>query len=53
VTPQAQALLKFYPLPNVAGNPQYNFQIPINSNTHQDALLSRFDKTLGRISRAG
>jgi trimeric autotransporter adhesin len=47
VSPQAQALLNFYPLPNVAGNPRYNFQIPINSNTHQDALLSRFDKTLG------
>jgi hypothetical protein len=47
VNAQAQALLRFYPLPNVAGNPRYNFQTPINSSTHQDALLSRFDKTVG------
>jgi trimeric autotransporter adhesin len=46
VGPQAQALLNFYPLPNVAGNPRYNYQIPIISNTHQDALQSRVDKTL-------
>lgn len=46
VSPQAQALLNFYPLPNVAGNPRYNYQIPIVSNTHQDALQSRFDKEL-------
>jgi trimeric autotransporter adhesin len=48
VNAQAQALLHFYPLPNVVGNPRYNFQTPINSNTHRDALLSRFDKTVGR-----
>jgi hypothetical protein len=47
VNAKAHALLRFYPLPNVAGNPRYNFQTPINSNTHQDALLSRFDKTVG------
>jgi len=46
ITPQAQALLNFYPLPNVAGNPRYNYQIPILSNTHQDALQSRLDKEL-------
>jgi hypothetical protein len=46
VSPQARALLNFYPLPNVTGNPRYNYQIPIISNTHQDALQSRFDKTL-------
>ena len=47
VNAQAQALLRFYPFPNVAGNPRYNFQTPINNDTHQDALLSRFDKTVG------
>jgi outer membrane receptor protein involved in Fe transport len=46
ISPQAQALLNFYPLPNVAGNPSYNYQIPILSNTHQDALQSRLDKEL-------
>ena len=39
-------MLNLYPLPNVAGNPRYNYQIPILSNSHQDALQSRFDKTL-------
>jgi len=47
ISPQAQALLNLYPLPNVTGNPQYNYQIPIISNTHQDALQSRFDRTIG------
>ena len=46
ISPQAQALLNFYPLPNVRGNPRYNYQIPIVSNTHQDALQSRLDKEL-------
>lgn len=48
ISPQAQALLNFYPLPNVAGNPRYNYQLPIISNTHQDAFQSRFDKTVNR-----
>lgn len=46
ISSQAQSLLKFYPFPNVLGNTLYNYQIPIISNTHQDALQSRFDKTL-------
>lgn len=46
LSPQAQALLSFYPLPNFTGNPQYNYQVPILSDTHQEALLSRFDKNL-------
>jgi hypothetical protein len=46
ISSQAQSLLKFYPLPNAAGNPLYNYQIPIISNTHQDAMQSRLDKTI-------
>jgi hypothetical protein len=46
ISPQAQALLNFYPKPNVAGNPRYNYQIPILSNTHQDALQLRVNKTI-------
>jgi trimeric autotransporter adhesin len=46
ISPQAEALLKLYPLPNVTGNPRYNFQIPLLTDTHQDALQSRFDKTI-------
>jgi trimeric autotransporter adhesin len=44
---QAQALLKLYPLPNVFGNSLYNYQVPVLSDSHQDALQSRLDKTIG------
>ncbi len=44
---QALDLLKLYPLPNVVGNSLYNYQVPVVSNTHQDALQSRMDKTIG------
>jgi len=47
ISPQAQALLSFYPLPNVVGNSAYNYQIPILTGTHQDALQSRLDKSVG------
>jgi trimeric autotransporter adhesin len=46
ISPQAQALLNLYPPPNFSGDPQYNYQIPTLSNTHQDALLSRLDETI-------
>ena len=45
ISPQAQALLDFYPQPNVSRNGLYNFQAPIVSDTHQDGLQSRFNKT--------
>jgi hypothetical protein len=48
VSPQAQSLLQLYPLPNFSGNPLYNYQVPVLNSTHQDLLLSRLDKTLGR-----
>ena len=47
ISPQARALLNFYPLPNFNGNAGYNYQIPILSPMHQDDLQSRFNKTLG------
>ncbi len=45
ISPQARALLNLYPLPNISGNPQYNYQIPLTSNTLVDTLQFRFDKT--------
>ncbi|WP_348262704.1 carboxypeptidase regulatory-like domain-containing protein [Telmatobacter sp. DSM 110680] len=48
VSPQADALLQLYPLPNITGNPSYNFQIPVLNSSHQDSLQSRLDKTIGR-----
>ena len=48
VSSQAAALLQLYPLPNISGNPLYNYQVPVLNSTHQDSLESRLDKTLGR-----
>ena len=48
LSPQAQALLNFYPLPNFTGSARYNYQIPINTNTHQDNLQTRVNRALGR-----
>jgi hypothetical protein len=48
ISPQAQALLSLYPLPNFAGSTIYNYQIPLITDTHQDALLSNVSKTIGR-----
>ncbi|MGA9980858.1 MAG: TonB-dependent receptor, partial [Candidatus Sulfotelmatobacter sp.] len=48
VSPQAQALLQLYPLSNIVGDSLYNYQVPVLNSTHQDALQSRLDKTLGR-----
>lgn len=48
-SPEAQSLLQFYPLPNVTGSSSgYNYQIPLVSNTHQDAMQLRLDKTVSR-----
>ncbi|MGB6133956.1 MAG: TonB-dependent receptor [Acidobacteriaceae bacterium] len=48
VSPQAQALLNLYPLPNIPGDARYNYESEVLSHTHMDALESRLDKTLGR-----
>ena len=48
VSPQAQSLLQLYPLPNISGNPLYNFQIPVLNSSHQDIVQARMDKTIGR-----
>lgn len=48
VSPQAAALLNLYPAPNVTGNPQFNYQAPVLTDTHRDALSVRLSKTVGR-----
>ncbi len=48
VSSQAQSLLRLYPLPNILANRGYNYQVPVLDSSHQDALLSRLDKTIGR-----
>ena len=47
ISPQAQALLNFYPLPNLAGSSGYNYQIPVLNSTHEDAVQTRLDKNIG------
>ena len=48
IDPVAKALLALYPLPNIVGNSQYNYQVPILNNTHKDAMQSRLEKSVSR-----
>lgn len=48
ISPQAAALLNYYPLPNFTGDARYNYQVPIVANTHEDNLQSRFQQRLPR-----
>jgi hypothetical protein len=48
ISPQALALLNYYPYPNFPGGTQYNYQIPLLGITHQDSLQTRLNKTIGR-----
>ena len=48
VSPQAQALLASYPLPNLTGSTQYNYQTQVLAGIHADSLQSRLDKGFGR-----
>src|SRR5262249_22569345 len=45
ISPQASALLRLYPDPNIEGA-RYNLQVPVLPVTHQDALQSRFIETI-------
>ncbi len=52
VSPQAQALLNEYPLPNVTGTGAagiggYNYQAPVLSAGQQDSVQARFTKNAG------
>ena len=48
ISPQAQALLNLYPLPNFDGQTRYNFQVPLVSSLHQDSMQFRAIRQLGR-----
>jgi trimeric autotransporter adhesin len=47
IDPVAQALLALYPLPNVPGNSNYNYQIPVLNGMHKDALQTHLDRSIG------
>jgi hypothetical protein len=51
ISPQAEALLKLFPLPNFSGNSRYNFQIPVTSVTHQDSIFANLNKDVGTRNR--
>lgn len=44
ISPEAAFLLNLYPLPNVAGNSRYNYQIPVVGATHNDSIQAGFGK---------
>jgi len=39
--------LKFYPAPNVADNTQYNYQVPLTSDSHADTVQANLFKMIG------
>jgi hypothetical protein len=47
VSAQALALLKYYPLPNIANTSLYNYQGQVLDSSHQDVFQTRLDKNLG------
>jgi hypothetical protein len=47
VSAQAQALLKYYPQPNIASTSLYNYQAQVLNSSHQDVFQTRLDKNLG------
>ena len=43
---QALGLVNYYPLPNVFGNPQYNYQVALVGVTNQDNINGRISETV-------
>ena len=50
ISPQAQALMALYPLPNFS-SALYNYQVPLVTISHQDAMQTRLNKTVGRMNQ--
>lgn len=46
ISPQANALLPFYPLPNFTSNSIYNYQVPLIGATHVDNLNARVNQII-------
>jgi hypothetical protein len=46
ISPQAQALLSFYPLPNFSGSSRYNYQIPLIGIGNQSNVNVRVSHTI-------
>lgn len=48
ISPQAVALLNYFPLPNLTGSSRYNYQVPVTGVSHADFINSRLQKQVGR-----
>ncbi len=46
VSPQAQALLNLYPMPNINANLPYNYQVSLPSKTDQDTVQTRLNQNV-------
>jgi len=46
ISPQAQALLNLFPQPNSGFDGRYNYQVPLVSATHGDAVQGRLNKQI-------
>ncbi|HKT80641.1 MAG TPA: carboxypeptidase regulatory-like domain-containing protein, partial [Vicinamibacterales bacterium] len=46
MSPQARALLGYYPTPNAAGSGRFNYQAPIVAASHQDNVQARLTHAL-------
>ena len=46
ISPQAQALLNLYPLPNFTGSNRYNYQIPVTGIGNQSNVSTRITRTI-------
>ena len=53
LSPQALALVRFYPVPNGASERGYNYQAPVAGVTHRDDLQLQTGGTLGREHLSG
>jgi hypothetical protein len=51
ISPQAAALLGYYPAPNVDASGRYNFQRPVLVETEQDSLQTRLTQRIGRADQ--
>ncbi len=47
ISPQATALLKYFPQPNLTGPSTFNYQIPVIGETHTDQLRAQLNKNVG------
>ena len=52
ISSAALKLLSFYPTPNIAGNAQYNYQIPLASSSHQDQFSTQAYRQIGNKNNA-